>query len=401
MTLKRQTVNIVLKLEAIELPIWARDVGINGELLVPTEAIQKGDTHWESVDWWLAAFMMLESWHEREFESLKGPIHSYARKLQKWDTRYWDKAWVNRIIIFLRKWAAFSHCKQESLLFGKLPPATFILTHDVDALAKTLQIRVKQGAFEMHNVARNLKSESTENTFKELLRIFKFVFKGDDWYQISRVISLESSMGLKSIFNFHITCEPKGTIGRLLDPSYAPSAEVTKLAINSVLDSGHTIGLHPSFDSWKSSERISQQKKILSELSRTHIRDVRQHWLKFSWKDTWECQEIAGLENDYTLMFNDKSGFRNGSALTWNPYNPNTKLGRKLKVTPTVLMDSHLYNYENYDERGRRDRISELVNECKEVGGTAAFLWHPHTLSDDYGWKPGFISLLNAISHIS
>jgi hypothetical protein len=28
------------------------------------------------------------------------------------------------------------------------------------------------------------------------------------------------------------------------------------------------------------------------------------------------------------------------------------------------------------------------------VGGEAAILWHPHTLSTDYGWQSGFQEML-------
>ena len=32
------------------------------------------------------------------------------------------------------------------------------------------------------------------------------------------------------------------------------------------------------------------------------------------------------------------------------------------------------------------------------LGGQAAVLWHPHTLTKDYGWSNGFSELINLIS---
>jgi hypothetical protein len=35
------------------------------------------------------------------------------------------------------------------------------------------------------------------------------------------------------------------------------------------------------------------------------------------------------------------------------------------------------------------------VQECRAVSGQIAVLWHPHTLTDDYGWCDG-LEILNS-----
>ena len=50
-------------------------------------------------------FLMLECWHERLFEKDNGPIHSYGYKLKNWDTRAWERAWVNRMALFLMRYS--------------------------------------------------------------------------------------------------------------------------------------------------------------------------------------------------------------------------------------------------------------------------------------------------------
>jgi len=38
----------------------------------------------------------------------------------------------------------------------------------------------------------------------------------------------------------------------------------------------------------------------------------------------------------------------------------------------------------------RQQSIQHWLGECQAVHGQVAVLWHPHTLSQDYGWSQGF-----------
>ena len=60
-------------------------------------------------------------------------------------------------------------------------------------------------------------------------------------------------------------------------------------------------------------------------------------------------------------------------------------------------MDSHLYDYKQINDVTREQIITNLVKECEIVHGSAAFLWHPHTLASDYGWSNGFEMLLDLV----
>ena len=111
----------------------------------------------KKVDWWLAIFLLLECWHERHWEAVHGTIHSYSYRLYGWDERLWQHAWVNRIALFLREWAAQINNTQADELLGRLSKAEILMTHDVDAINKTLPIRIKQGAFNLFNVIRHVR----------------------------------------------------------------------------------------------------------------------------------------------------------------------------------------------------------------------------------------------------
>ena len=100
-------------------------------------------------------------------------------------------------------------------------------------------------------------------------------------------------------------------------------------------------------------------------------------------------------------MFNDRPGFRVAAALEWSPWDVVQGEDVSFKALPTVLMDSHFYDYQPMSAAERRAALKHWLSEIVAVGGQAAVLWHPHTISADYGWGQGFQELLKELSEVS
>lgn len=379
------------------LPDWAKNVGVKGSLLVPNQCICSGDEpKWKRTDWLAAAFWYVNGLAERALERRKGPIHSYSFRLTKWDKRIWSRAWVNRIALFLRKWAAVQANKPEQDLFGELPDSEIILTHDVDAIEKTVPIRIKQSLFHCFNSLRALGKGHLETSAKKLAQSCRFVRGSGDYSTFDDLMTLEKGHNKKSIFLFSGGRQSKRkSLGEwLIDPLYDPHDPALRSLLNRICAQGWDIGLHPSFNSWETADLIRKSRKSLEECCGRPIGMCRQHWMRFSWEKTWHAQQGAGLAHDFTLAFNDVPGFRNGSAITFCPWDFTNSIPMKLKVTPTVFMDSQFYDYENMNDRNRRDQIKYWIEEVKTVHGNCAILWHQHVLSEDYGWRKGYEEVL-------
>jgi hypothetical protein len=97
-------------------------------------------------------------------------------------------------------------------------------------------------------------------------------------------------------------------------------------------------------------------------------------------------------------MFNDRPGFRGASALSWHPWEAEPGKAHLLTALPTVMIDSHFYDYRTMTDEVRCLAIQSWVKECREVSGEIAVLWHPHTLTKDYGWSEGFKELIMKIA---
>jgi hypothetical protein len=164
-----------------------------------------------------------------------------------------------------------------------------------------------------------------------------------------------------------------------------------------LIERGHEIGVHPSYSSWNDATRLKEERDSVGALVSGDARSCRQHWMRFSWTHTWAAQEQAGFSLDSTLGFNDRPGFRVAAALRHRPWNASASAPHQLEVLPLVVMDSHLYDYAELDPEARKKRLRHFLDEVRTVGGEAAILWHPHTLSTDYGWRSGFEQMLEMV----
>ena len=389
-----------LRLVEIVLPEWATNCGVGGMLLVPQEAVDENHTNaelWRYTDWWLAAFLLLEGWHERVWEQEHGPIHSYSFRLTGWDERAWDRAWVNRIALFLRKWVEQVSGDEALNRIGPLSKSSVHMTHDVDAVAKTLPIRLKQCGFNLFNAARSLSRGQLRQAIDRLKKAIQFMIGQENWWGFDQLLQYEADAGIQATYHFYADKEPKNMKRWLLDPDYDITAPKQRALLGQIIKYGHIIGVHPGFETWQASNQIAAQRFLIEAAAGAPVTRCRQHWLRFSWKDTWQAQDSASLALDTTLMFNDRPGFRNSSALIWQPHKPNQAGALSLRAMPTLFMDSHFYDYQPMSSSERQDAMLHWIRECRDVNGKAAILWHPHTLTRDYGWSDGFRDALSLI----
>jgi hypothetical protein len=375
-------INIPLKLIEIELPEWGMEAGINGKILVPEESATKENANWTDVDWFMAAFLLLESCHERTWELQKSNVKSYSLRLRKWDRRAWDSAWVNRIGIFLALWN-----DNDCDLSGMRKNLDLRISHDVDAISKTFRLKLKQGTFNFFNTIR--KSNTLEDFKINFAKSLNFITHNSEMNNILQVLKIENKYGIISTFNLYSKLSIRGIKSWFLDPSY-DLEDLKKYGIpQTILDHHCDIGMHGSIKSSKQLKRFQAEKNKLEVDLNIKIRSHRQHWLSFYWEKSFQVYDASKIQIDSTLMFNDISGFRNSACLRWKPWNFQTQKPHLFFECPTLIMDSHIYDYAENTNLGFY-RALEIMEEVELVGGQGQILWHPHTLSTDYGWESGF-----------
>jgi hypothetical protein len=312
----------------------------------------------------------------------------------------WERAWVNRIFLFLRRWVAHLNNASEVELLGNLAPGVLHLTHDVDYVSKTLALRLKQIAFISYNLLKYLLSGNFSGALAQFPRLFRFGLGRANYWQFSVIRELETEYGATSSWNFYggVGGFARSSSELLLDPAYRVTDKKISGQLAALLDGGNRIGLHQGFHSWQDSKRMLLEKNRLEQAIGKPVDSCRQHWLRFSFSDTWKAQEAAGFKLDTTLGFNDRHGFRNSAALRIPAWiGSEQRFSASLETLPMVLMDAHLFDYGQLEPDARKQVIDYYLDEIAFVGGEATVVWHHRVFHADYGWGDDYRYLLDGI----
>jgi hypothetical protein len=153
---------------------------------------------------------------------------------------------------------------------------------------------------------------------------------------------------------------------------------------------GHAIGIHPSFKTYDSKEKIEEEFQNLRVIcNKLKIAQPewggRQHFLKWQAPNTWQHWEDAGLNYDSTLSFADHSGFRCGICYDYPVFNLHTKKRLKLREYPLIVMECSVIanRYMNMGHtQAALDYMLQLKSRCKLFEGNFTILWHNSFFTD-------------------
>jgi uncharacterized protein DUF7033 len=132
------------------------------------------------------------------------------------------------------------------------------------------------------------------------------------------------------------------------DNPYDLNLPVFKKAIQLSKERGYEIGIHPSYDTWKDEPLMQQEREKLERSIGENISLTRQHFLRFSFKDTPRIIQKLGFKEDSSLGFANRIGFRCGTGFSYQLYDFENECAFDFMETPLVFMDSALFAEANH-----------------------------------------------------
>lgn len=241
------------------------------------------------------------------------------------------------------------------------------LTHDVDHI-KTYWKRV----------IRRLQGRASKGDYSGLI-------DGVKWYIVERVIP-------KYIFKHIIEVEKKydatSTFFFMATEDWDKRYDISKYQtiIKYIEKQGYEIGLHPGMESHNNVKILRKEKERLERLLGSKVVGLRQHYLRFDPRSSWQNQIKAGFHYDCTYGYPDHVGFKNNCAHPFRPIDVNNKNELSILEIPLVIMDGTISDYmgcpfETHFEKGW-EICKRVLDKVKQVGGGASIVWHSDQFND-------------------
>ncbi len=160
-------------------------------------------------------------------------------------------------------------------------------------------------------------------------------------------------------------------------------------------------GIHPSYLSNSSSERLAFEIEILSGLLHRSIECSRQHYLKVKFPDTYQQLIKYNISSDFTMGYASHTGFRAGTCSVFSFYDLSLESETRLKIYPLALMDGTLRDYMKLKPADAIEKVREIVSIVKELNGCLISLWHNDALSNSGNWKDWNMVYENLLEFVS
>ena len=323
------------------------------------------------IDIFASSFFMLTRWEEyvNKTRDKHNRFPAYASLAYK--NNFLDRPVVNEYVEMLWNMLKFLGCKQKR----KERKFELFLTHDVDHAFKYTNMISGFREILGDIIKRKDLSLAFENSLNKLLTHLNL--KKDPFDTYDYLMDISEIVGTKSYFFLHSSNSAKQDVD---------NDKYLKKIAKKVLNRGHFLGYHPSFNAYNDLELFIKDKEKIENIIEHKLTFGREHYLRFEVPITWQIWEKAGMDWDSTLSYADKEGFRCGVCYPYSVFDIISRKKLNLKERPLIVMEGSFTTYQpNITPKEMEKKIKFLINKVKKYNGKFVFLWHNSSFGGS--WK--------------
>lgn len=344
-----------------------------------------------NVDLVATTFFMLSRWEETVIAERDRHGRFPAHASLAYKHGFLDHPIIDEWALIIRQWLKRLKPGWEA----HLPKFRVQLSHDIDhPLAYTYPANL------IRTLGHNLITERRPlNGIKEFMSHFPATW---DWHRdpyylnLLHLMDLSEHHGLTSVF-YAMT----ERASRMDFYHNNPGINPYRLMIKEIVDRGHEVGIHPSYNTFLNPQMLYQEKARLDRTLQSDSKRSRQHYLRFQSPETWQHLEEAGLTYDSTLSFADHAGFRCGTCHPFPTYDIRADRTMKLVEEPLIVMDGTLKQYMGLTPHDGKEYIVSLAQRCRAVRGVFSLLWHNSALSGEWSeWRSTYQEIVGQLSRM-
>jgi hypothetical protein len=238
------------------------------------------------------------------------------------------------------------------------------LSHDIDLVGLPFSLSASFG----HTVRRR-KPWATLQDFLSVMSPVEPAYLA----LVRGVVAIASQHGLHSAVYLQ-AARPSA-----FDTGYDPRHPKFRRLLAWLLKQDIEIGIHPSYATFGSVDRLRQEVLVLSNILGTARIGGRQHYLRWC-PGSWVDWETCGLAYDSTVGYAEQIGFRAGTCIPYRPWLWKFNREADLLEIPLVVMDRTLVDYVRLQPSDALQAVKDLIARCRVVGGVFTLLWHNSSL---------------------
>jgi len=270
------------------------------------------------------------------------------------------------------------------------------LTHDVDIPWRWTKPGIRAGAGRLKGALRGREIGTAVREARGLAGVPVHRLRGTDPnFSFSRIADIERSRRASSTF-FLMAAH------RVVQDGPAPVAydALRPRVVETLLDLGVEIGLHPSYTAAFNPARIAEEKDELERLGAT-LHGARYHYLRVDPHANLTSLADLGFAYDTSLGYGGAPGFRAGIAHPFRPWDVEHDRPLDLIEIPLAAMDVTFAEdrYLGLSTAEAERRLLTLLDWAAEHGGGFSILWHTDRFdrATAGGWDALYARVIDAV----
>jgi len=193
-------------------------------------------------------------------------------------------------------------------------------------------------------------------------------------------LEIEARHGFRSTFFWLHDCRWKwhGVRYSFRDPAVREIARMAR-------DAGCEMGVHGGYYRFNDAGAYRESREAVSESFGVEATGIRNHYLRFSYPETWRAMDEAGFAYDATFGYRALPGARSG--LAWPFFAFDAEAGKRLDLLelPLTIMEVSVFNSLGLGGDEALDYCERLAGRLAGCGALVSLLWH-----NDYFADPEF-----------
>lgn len=257
------------------------------------------------------------------------------------------------------------------------------LTHDVDCIGNYPVGNLKSSLVFLINSVKTIRYPRLSLFY--LKAATRFLLGQVNYYGFEQILEIAKKQNFRPIFFFFARLVGENKLSRCerylhRNPNYDLNDNELAHAFKVILEFGAEIGIHGSYKSAGDFELLRAEKNRLEKVTGQTCLCIRQHYMNFHGRTSYDIYSRIGLEIDASCGFVTENGYICGTTRPFYAVLPH-KGGNQVIVLPMVFMDAVPLYFKPQGISEVFSQLKQILQYLKKFNGFTTANFHQRMIS--------------------